>query len=116
MITIDGDHGNANDFGESTVPTPMQPDGELVVTVVHTAACHYCQDARAALTELGREYSMRLEDVDATSPPGLRLLARHRVPMLPLVVVDGQFFSYGRLPRGKLRRRLLEARQPAGTR
>lgn len=95
--------------------TAVQPDGEVVVTVVRTAACHLCADAEAAITELRRHYRLRVEDLDATSPAGLRLLTRHRAPMFPLVLVDGEFFSYGRLPRGKLRR-LLDERQPAGTR
>jgi len=96
------------------VPTPRDT-GDAVITVVHTVACHYCADARAALDELSGQYRLRVDYIDATSPAGLGLLTRHRVPMFPLVLVDGQFFSYGRLPRGKLRRQL-EARQPAGTR
>lgn len=96
------------------MPLP-EPGGEAVVTVVHTAACHYCDDARAALDELGRGYRLRVEYLDAASPAGMALLARHGVPMFPLVLLDGRFFSYGRLPRGKLRH-LLQARQLAGTR
>jgi len=88
---------------------------DVVITIVHTAACHFCADARAGLAELGREHPLRVDYVEATTQAGLALLARHRVPMFPLVLVDGEFFSHGRLPRGKLRR-LLDARQPVGTR
>ena len=94
---------------------PASVEGaETTVTVVRTAACHYCADASAALDELGRRYPLRVEEVDADSPAGLALLSRHRPGMFPLVLVDGRFFSVGRLPRGKLRE-LLDARQPAGT-
>jgi glutaredoxin len=97
------------------VAKPHQPGSQTVITLVHTAGCHYCADARTAFEELGREYPLRVDEVDAATPEGLALLAEHRVPMFPLVLVDGRFFSYGRLSRGRLRR-LLDARQPAGTR
>lgn len=96
------------------MPAPAEPAATTVI-VVRTAACHYCADARAALEEIGRRYPLRVDEVDADSPEGLALLVRHRPSMFPLVLVDGRFFSVGRLPRGKLRN-LLDARQPAGTR
>ncbi len=79
-----------------------------VITVVHAEGCHFCDDARAVLAGLGREYPLRVELVDAASPAGAELVRAHRAPMFPLVLVDGEFFSYGRLPVRKLRR-LLEA-------
>jgi hypothetical protein len=36
-------------------------------------------------------------------------MARHRAPMSPLVLLDGTFFSSGRLPRRKLEK-LLKSR------
>jgi hypothetical protein len=93
------------------VPTP-QPGTVTVITVVRTTACHLCADARAALVDLGHEYPLDVAYLDATDPAGRELVARHRVAMFPLVLVDGQFFSHGRLPRDKLRQ-LLEARPAA---
>jgi hypothetical protein len=72
------------------------------VTVVHAPACHFCDDARAVLDELARDYPIFVELVDAESGPGRELLEAHRAPMFPLVLVDGRFFSFGRLPRKKL--------------
>ncbi len=85
------------------------------ITVVHAPACHFCDDARAALAGLGREYPLRVEFLDAASAAGAELVRAHRAPMFPLVVVDGEFFSHGRLPVRKLRA-LLEARRVVGTR
>lgn len=84
-----------------------------VVTVVHSPACHFCDDARHGLAEVARDHPLTVELVDAGEPAGTALLARHRAAMLPLVLVDGAFFSVGRLPRGKLRK-LLGRRQTAG--
>jgi hypothetical protein len=73
------------------------------ITVVTAPGCHFCEDAQAALAELaagGAGFDFEL--VEATSPAGLALLAQHRPPMNPLVLVDGGYFSAGRLPRRKL--------------
>jgi hypothetical protein len=73
------------------------------VALIHTPACHFCADARAALAELGREFDLAVELVEADSDAGRELVARHRPAMFPLILVDGTYFSVGRLPRGKLR-------------
>ena len=72
------------------------------ITVVSTPACHYCADAELALTVIADRYPIRVRIVELESPEGLRLTARHRPAMSPLVLVNGQFFSAGRLPRKTL--------------
>ncbi len=96
-----------------TTPTKADSGDGPVVTVVHTTACHFCDDARQALGELAREYPLRVVTVAADAPEGQRLLAEHRVGMFPLVLLDGAFFSQGRLPRRKLRK-LLDSRPAIG--
>lgn len=78
----------------------VERDG-ISVAVIGAPGCHYCQDADEALAELGAV--VHVEHVDAASDRGRSLLSEHRAPILPLVLVDGAFFSYGRLPRKKLR-------------
>jgi hypothetical protein len=79
-----------------------------LITVVHSAACHFCEDARVALAELCAEIPLQVEWVAAEAPRGEELVAEHRTPMYPLVLVDGVFFSFGRLSRKKLRRLLVQ--------
>ena len=88
---------------------PQRP----VVTLVHSHACHFCDDARAVLAELATQFPLDVELIDATHPRGAALLDEHRAAMFPLVLVDGTYFSVGRLSRRKLRK-LLGARLPAG--
>lgn len=76
-----------------------------LVTVVTSPGCHYCQDAERALAELGIAPD-QVEHLDAESEQGRALLSRHRAPMLPLILLDGAFFSSGRLPRNKLSKHL----------
>lgn len=82
------------------------------VTVVHAPACHFCDDAFAALAALAPHYPLDVRRVDAAGEFGRHLLEVHRAPMFPLVLVDDHFFSFGRLPRRKLVK-LLEARVAA---
>lgn len=79
------------------------------VTVVHAPACHFCDDAEQALTRLAETYPVIIDRVDIHSERGRQLVARHRPAMNPLVLVDGEFFGFGRLSRGRLRT-LLERR------
>lgn len=85
------------------------PGPAVVVTVVHSPACHLCDDAETALTRLAECYPLVLDRVDVRSDRGQALVRAHRAPMSPLVLVDDAFFSFGRLPRRKLVR-LLEQR------
>jgi len=91
-------------FSRSTRRTLEPPRGatRVDITVVHAAACHYCDDAERALEVLAQRFAMRVRVVDLESAEGLRLTAAHRPAMSPLVLVDGRFFSAGRLPRKKL--------------
>jgi len=76
------------------------------VTVVHAPACHFCDDAEQALASLAGRFSLTVRTVDVDSAQGRQLLALHRPAMNPLVLVDGRFFSAGRLPRRKLEKLL----------
>lgn len=74
------------------------------ITVVHAEACHFCTDAGKVLEELGRTFAIDVHSVRTDSDEGRALAALHRPAMSPLVLVDGEFFSHGRLPRKKLTR------------
>lgn len=75
-------------------------------TLVTTSSCHLCEDARETLATFARRYRLDVRIVDAASPEGWALLGRFRPGMLPLLLLDGEMFSGGRLPRKKLLRRL----------
>jgi Glutaredoxin-like domain (DUF836) len=90
---------------------PTQGAGvPVVVTLVEAPACHLCDDAKSALAALAQSYPMTVNVVSIVSGPGRALMAQHRAPMSPLVLLDGAYFSSGRLPRRKLERRLARPR------
>ncbi|CAI9404464.1 MULTISPECIES: glutaredoxin family protein [Aestuariimicrobium] len=93
--------------GAETAPVPPQ------VTLLIAPGCHFCEDARAELAQRAARGEAGVELVDADSARGRELLMRHRPAMFPLVLVEGEWFSAGRLPRRKLDR-ALERLAPAG--
>jgi hypothetical protein len=84
----------------------MTSTDPVQVTMVTAPACHFCEDAQAALTELARVYRLEVRLVAADSSDGQALLHACGAGMFPLVLVGGAFFSEGRLPRRKLTRLL----------
>lgn len=90
----------------------LPQDSPTAVTVVHAEACHFCDDAVQELARLAGEFPLAVRVVEIDSLEGRQLVDVHRPAMNPLVLLDGAYFSSGRLPRKKLTR-LLEARNPA---
>lgn len=84
------------------------------VIVVEAEACHFCDEARRQLATFAERFRLRLRIVTVDSVEGLGLLAEHRPALYPLVLVDGVFFSAGRLPRRKLQKLLVERGGTAG--
>lgn len=83
------------------------------ITVVQLDACHYCAEADRTLQELSSEFDFEVERVPVLSPQGHQLVAMHRPAMAPLVLVDGAYFSAGRLPGARLASLLAERRARA---
>jgi hypothetical protein len=79
------------------------------VVLVTSPVCHLCEDAKEGLAELARTFPLSVTEVDLASPQGQAVFERFRPPMPPFVVIDGALFSFGRLPRKKLRRFLERA-------
>jgi hypothetical protein len=88
------------------MPASAPPIEPVQITVVESAACHFCEDAHQVLVALTARYPLIIDTVDVRSESGQALMAQHRAPMSPLVLLDGAFFSSGRLPRRKLEKTL----------
>jgi hypothetical protein len=88
--------------GSASNEPPRAAPAAALVTVVESEACHFCADAHRALVALAVDFPLVVDTVDIRSTAGHDLVARHRAAMSPLVLIDGAFFSHGRLPRRKL--------------
>ncbi len=103
--TIPGGGRNGTDLSSGGPPSD-EVAVPVVVTVVEAPACHLCEDAKSVLAVLAGSYPLRINVVSITEQAGLALMQEHRAPMSPLVLLDGVYFSSGRLPRRKLEKRL----------
>lgn len=78
----------------------------ILVTLLTKARCGFCDDAKAILSRLARDYPLVIETLDLESPAGEQLARRGGVLFPPGIFLDDQPFSYGRLSEKKLRREL----------
>ncbi len=88
----------------TSAQTDARPSSRITLLV--TSGCHLCEDAHSELKTRADRRELELTVVSADSEQGARLQATHRPSMFPLVLLDGQPFSMGRLPRRKLDRAL----------
>ena len=86
----------------------VAPPSPALITVVESEACHFCADAHHVLADFAVDYPLEVNTVDVRSEAGRLLMARHRATMSPLVLIDGVFFSNGRLPRRRLAKHLAQ--------
>lgn len=96
------DHGRVRPKEAALRPTTATAR----ITLVHSPACHFCDDASQALEQLAHHAPVEVLTVEVDSPEGEALVTQHRPAMNPLILVDGEYFSSGRLPRKKLARLL----------
>lgn len=89
-----------NPVDEATLKSTVE------IVVVTSPACHFCEEALVALEGLSAEFPVDVRVVDIRSDEGAEVVRVHRPPMPPAVLVDGELFSFGKLPRKKLRRYL----------
>ena len=89
----------------------MTQQAARVVLLVRQG-CHLCEDAHRELLHRSTLGQLTVSQVAADSPEGQALLGHHRPALFPLVLLDGAFFSAGRLPRRKLDRALAAQDRP----
>lgn len=79
------------------------------IIVVGSVGCHFCADADTAIAELAQQFPLDVVHVPMAGGTGMGLMQEHGAGMSPLVLLDGQFVSAGRLSRGRLRSMLAAA-------
>ena len=68
--------------------------------------CHFCDEAKRVLARFANEGQVAFREVRLDSEEGRRLATDAGVPFPPVVFLDGEYFSYGRLSERKLRKAL----------
>ena len=106
MTRVDTTPATGRQDPDSDGPPTPAAGVKVAVTLVEAPACHLCKDAKSTLATLAKSYPLTVQVLSITEQAGLALMQEHRAPMSPLVLLDGAYFSSGRLPRRKLERRL----------
>ncbi len=101
MFSLQNEGGSTDVVGKKR---GTMNDAQIIarITVVEAPGCHFCEDASETLARLAEHYPLEVVKLDSASDRGRHLLEAHRSPMSPLVLVDGQVFSWGRLSERKL--------------
>jgi len=68
--------------------------------------CHFCDQAKDVLARLGNDYDLSVREVALESDEGRNLALRSGAPFPPVVFLNDEPFSYGRLSERKLRKAL----------
>ena len=68
--------------------------------------CHFCDAAKRVLTRFADDGQLAFREVRLDSDEGRELATDAGVPFPPVVFLDGEYFSYGRLSERKLRKAL----------
>lgn len=68
--------------------------------------CHFCEQAKEVIERLEGEYELHVRELPLASDEGRELAERSGALFPPILFVDGEPFSYGRLSERKLRKAL----------
>jgi hypothetical protein len=109
MTRVDTTLATGRQDPERDDPPAPEAGVTVAVTLVEAPACHLCEDAKSTLATLAKSYPLTVQVLSISDKPGRALMDQHRAPMSPLVLLDGAYFSSGRLPRRKLEKRLAKA-------
>ena len=82
--------------------------GAVDVLVVTAPGCHFCEDATRLLDNLAELRPLNVRTVPLASEEGRYLVVKHRVPFPPIVLIDGDYFGYGRISERKLKAHLMK--------
>jgi len=81
------------------------------ITLLTQSSCALCDHAKKVLRRVGRDYPLRITEIDLAGEEGQLLARQAGVLFAPGVLVDGESFSFGRISERKLRRTLDKRRQ-----
>lgn len=74
------------------------------ITIVTTDDCAFCEQAKEVLARLAADAPLAVREVPLDSPEGRQITATVAAPFPPVVLLDGEAFSYGRLSERRLRK------------
>ena len=87
----------------------VSPGNPIVITLYTRAACHLCDEAKAQIRPLLREFGAELREVDIDTDPALRAEYDYEVPV---IFLGTQKVAKHRVDLAQLRRQMARAAKP----
>ncbi len=78
----------------------------MTITILTQESCPSCVKAKDTLALIKDDYPVDVVEVPIATYEGQQLALRLGIVFAPGILIDGEFFSYGRLSEKKLRRHL----------
>ena len=75
-------------------------------TLLTKEDCHFCDEAKRVLARFADDGQITFREVRLDSEEGQQLATSAGAPFPPVVFLDDEYFSYGRLSERKLRKAL----------
>ena len=87
----------------------VSPGNPIVVTLYTRAGCHLCDEAKAQIWPLLREFGAELREIDIDTDPALRAEYDYEVPV---IFLGTQKVAKHRVDLAQLRRQMARAAKP----
>lgn len=84
------------------------------ITLVTEPRSDFCDRAKEALHYLSAEFEIAVTEIPLVSDEGRRLAVEHAILTAPGLLIDGVFFSYGKVDEHRLRMTLASIRPIGG--
>lgn len=77
----------------------------IKVTIITTQGCAHCIEAKKTLNQLKKDYDLTIQEIDATSSEGQKLIQKHKILSSPGILINDQFFAMGGATEGQFRKK-----------
>lgn len=77
----------------------------IKVTIITTQGCTHCIEAKKIVTKLKKEYDLTIQEIDAASPEGQKLIQKYKILSSPGILINDQFFAMGGATEGQFRKK-----------
>lgn len=73
---------------------------------ITSEGCEHCEETRALLHKIQKEYDLAIKEIDMASPQGMELVMQYRIMLAPAIIIDKNLISMGKVSEKSLREKL----------
>lgn len=77
----------------------------IKVTLISLQGCTHCNLAKVILNKLKKEFPLKIEEINATTAKGQKLIQKHGILSSPGILVNDAFFAMGGATEAQFRKK-----------